>query len=183
MKNLIYLSLLVFASASLLTSCDKENHDNEEEVITNLNYVLTDTAGNTVAMSFEDLDGDGGNAPTITGGTLAANMTYTGALTLSNESETPAEDITVEIQEEDTDHQFFFASTVTGLSVAYADTDDNNNPVGLATTVTTGAAGTGTLTVTLLHEPDKSASGVATGDPSNAGGETDIELTFSVTVQ
>ena len=63
------------------------------------------------------------------------------------------------------------------------DTDSNNRPVGLASRVTTGAAGSGTLTITLLHEPDKAASGVADGDPSNAGGATDIEVTFDVTVQ
>ena len=34
-------------------------------------------------------------------------MTYSGTMTLLNESETPAEDITIEIQEEDDEHQFF----------------------------------------------------------------------------
>ena len=37
--------------------------------------------------------------------------------------------------------------------------------------------------MTLRHEPAKDASGVAAGDITNAGGETDIEVTFDVTVE
>jgi len=74
--------------------------------------------------------------------------------------------------------------------------DADGNPVGLSSTLTTGAAGSGTLTVTLRHEPMKSATGVtlrhepmksatgvADGDITNAGGETDIEIVFPVDVQ
>ncbi|HBK71516.1 MAG TPA: type 1 periplasmic binding fold superfamily protein, partial [Flavobacteriaceae bacterium] len=35
----------------------------------------------------------------------------------------------------------------------------------------------------LRHEPNKSASGVSDGDITNAGGETDIEVIFNITVQ
>jgi len=157
--------------------------ENEEEVITTLTMTLTPTSGDVVTLSFQDLDGDGANAPVITGGTLQANASYTGALELLNESESPAESITEEIAEEDAEHQFFFSSTVSGLSVAYTDTDGDGNPVGLSTTVTTGDAGAGNMTVILRHEPDKNADGVSGGDISNAGGETDIEVTFPITVQ
>ena len=121
--------------------------------------------------------------PSIINGTLAANTTYSGSLEFLNQSETPAEDITEEVAEEDDEHQVFYASTVAGLSVAYNDADDDNNPLGLATTLTTGDAGTGTMTITLRHEPNKSAAGVSDGDIANAGGETDIEVTFDVVVQ
>ena len=40
-----------------------------------------------VVLSFTDLDGDGGNAPVINGGTLQANTTYTGTIDLLNEAE------------------------------------------------------------------------------------------------
>ena len=157
---------------------------NEEEVITTLNYTLTPSGGGTaVTMTFQDLDGDGGDDPVITGGTLAPNTTYTGDLELLNETETPAEDITEEIEEEDADHQFFFTTTVAGLSVAYADMDDDGNPVGLESTVTTMASGSGEMTIILRHEPNKSGAGVAGGNITNAGGETDIEVTFNVDVQ
>ena len=65
----------------------------------------------------------------------------------------------------------------------YMDMDGNGNPIGLTTTVTTASAGSGAITITLRHEPDKTAAGVAGGDISNAGGETDIEVTFQVNVQ
>jgi len=184
-KNYLLFALML-TTALFFTSCgdDDPEIENEEEVITTLNYTLTPTAGGTaVVLSFVDLDGDGGDAPTITGGTLAANASYTGSMELLNEAESPAENITEEIEEEDEDHQFFFQTDIAGLSVAYTDQDSLMNPIGLSTTVTTGAAGSGELTVTLRHEPDKSASGVSGGDISNAGGETDIEIAFPIDVQ
>jgi hypothetical protein len=93
---------------------------------------------------------------------------------LLNESETPSEDVTEEIEEEDEDHQFFFqVSAALKLTHSYDDQDGNGNPVGLTNKITTGASSSGTLTLTLRHEADKSASGVAAGDITNAGGETD----------
>jgi len=136
-----------------------------------------------VTLSFEDLDGDGGAAPTITAGTLAANTTYTGTIVLLNESASPVDNITEEVEEEGVDHQFFFQSTVAGISVSYNDRDDNGNPIGLSNTLTTGDAASGAMTITLRHEPDKMATGVSGGDISNAGGETDIEVTFTIAVQ
>ena len=185
-KSLILTS--VFISLISIMSCSDDPEDpiieNEEEVITTLTYTLTPSeGGSAVVLSYQDLDGDGANEPTITNGTLSAETTYSGALTLLNETESPAESITEEIEEEDADHQFFFVTTVSGLSVAYADTDDDGNPVGLASTLTTGAAGSGNLTVTLKHEPDKSASGVSDGVITNAGGETDISVTWTITVE
>ena len=94
-----------------------------------------------------------------------------------------AGDITAEILEEDEDHQFFFKTNIAGLTVAYSDQDEDGNPVGLQSTATTTGTGNGTVTVILRHEPNKSATGVVNGDITNAGGETDIEVTFNVTVQ
>jgi len=186
MDNFKILFIALMAITLLTTSCgdDEVEIPIEEEVITTLNYTLTG-AGTTVTLSFQDLDGDGGNAPTITGGTLAANTTYSGSLELLNESNPDdVEDITEEIEEEDEEHQFFFQTTG-GISVTYdsEDVDADGNPIGLQNTLTTGAAGDGTVTVTLRHEPNKGGEGVADGDITNAGGETDIEVTFDVTVQ
>jgi len=181
------LSLLItlFSTILIFTACKKDPEEVvDEEVITTLRYTLTpDSGGTPVVLSFQDLDGDGGDAPIVMGGTLAANETYSGVMVLLNESESPAEDVTEEIEEDDDHHQFFFQSTLDGLSVSYDDEDGDGNPLGLKTNLSTGSAGSGQLTVTLRHEPNKSASGVADGNIENAGGETDIEVEFDIDVQ
>jgi len=181
-------SLLSFLLGAILiiTSCGKDDPviPDEEELITTLRYTLTPSDGGTpIQLSFVDLDGDGGDDPTIVGGTLKANETYSGVMILLNESESPSENITAEVSEEDTDHQFFFQTTVTGLSVVYADQDSDGNPLGLESTLTTGEAASGTLTVTLRHQPNKDAAGVSDGNIAEAGGETDIEVIFPINVE
>ncbi len=189
LKKINLLLVLGLVSVLFITSCKKDEPEdpiipNEEELITTLRYTLTPDGGGTdVVFTFQDLDGDGGDSPTITGGILDTNATYTGSLELLNELESPAEDITEEVQEEAEEHQFFFQTSANGLNITYDDADEDGNPIGISTIVTTNDVSTGTLTVTLRHEPNKDASGVSSGDISNAGGETDIEVTFNVEVQ
>lgn len=148
---------------------------------------MTPTTGTAVVMEFKDLDGDGGKNPTFTtSGPLKNGETYTGTLLVLNESQSPAEDITAEISAEDEDHQFFYEVTgnlAGNLAISYNDKDADNNPVGLKTTVKPSGVATGKLKVTLRHEPNKSASGVSAGSIANAGGVTDIEVTFDVEVK
>lgn len=183
----IFLGML--SAAFVFTACKDDEPDapiipNEEEVITTLSYTLVpDGGGDTVVLSFQDLDGDGGNAPIISDGVLQANTVYTGTLELLNELVDPTEDITEEVAEEADEHQFFFPTTIVGLDVDYGDMDADGNPIGIETTLSTLDTDSGTLTIILRHEPDKGAAGVADGDIANAGGETDIEVIFNVEVQ
>lgn len=184
-KNYLFIAI-AFVAAISFSSCDKDDPviENEEELITTLNYTLTPTDGGAaIVLTFQDLDGDGDMAPMVSSGILAAGKTYNGVLELLNEAESPSENITEEIEEEDEDHQFFFQTDIAGLVVAYDDTDADGNPVGLKTTVTTDAAASGSLTITLLHEPVKAADGVSDGELANAGGEVDIEVVFPIDVQ
>lgn len=182
-------TLTLFACFMLfLMSCEKDDPviPNEEEVITTLTYTLTPAGGGTpVVLTFQDLDGDGGGAPTITDDAiLQANSTYNGSVGLLNEAEDPAEDIGLEVLEESLEHQFFFQSSIQGLTIVYADVDElGMNPLGLESTLTTGGVGSGSITITLKHEPLKDAPGVSDGDISEAGGETDIAVTFPIDVQ
>ncbi len=184
--NYIFIGLSFFM---LILSCSKDQPQdpvipNEEEVITTLELTLTPTdSGNPVIFSFKDLDGDGGDAPTISGGTLRTNSTYTGYLQLLNELENPVGNISEEVEEEAEEHQFFFQSTISGMDINYDDTDANGNPIGLAINVSTNTADSGTLRIILKHEPDKFATDVSSGDITNAGGETDIEVTFPINVE
>lgn len=180
------IAFIPFVVAVMAVSCEKKDPviPNEEELITTLRYTLTPNGGgDEVILSFQDVDGDGGNAPIVSTDTIQANTLYTGQLELLNESVSPAEDITEEVMEESTEHQFFFTSSINDLVITYDDVDDDNNPLGVETNVSAGNAGTGTLTIILRHEPIKTASGVADGDITNAGGETDIEVQFNVVVQ
>lgn len=178
--------LALFALILGATSCEKDDPiiPNEEELITSVNFTLTPQDGGTsVLLSFQDLDGDGGSNPIITGGVLQAETTYEGSLQFFNEQEVPVDDITAEVREEDEEHQLFYQSDLPGLTIDYNDQDANGDPLGLITVITTAGPGTGNITVILRHEPDKSASGVSNGDITNAGGETDIQVSFPVEVQ
>ena len=85
--------------------------------------------------------------------------------------------------EEDLEHQVFFSTSVSGMTISYNDMDDDGNPLGLSSIVNTSTADNGTLTIILRHEPAKDADGVSDGDITNAGGETDIEVTFNIDVE
>nr|WP_273569098.1 type 1 periplasmic binding fold superfamily protein [Maribacter sp. Hal144] len=166
------------------TSCSDDDENpvpvDEEEVITTMTVTLTSSGNSTVTLQSQDLDGDGPNAPEITvSGNLAANATYSGSIELLNETETPAEDITEEVEEEDEEHQFFFSTGGSVTGATYSDQDGDGNPLGLSFELSTGEAGSGTLQITLRHEPKKPNDGTL----ADAGGETDIAQTFTVTVE
>jgi hypothetical protein len=172
----------LFLAAGLLSGCDKDEDEqptNEGELITTVTLTMQEVGTtNTVTATFRDPDGEGGNAPTkFDEIVLKPNAVYNTTITLLDESKTPAENISEEVEEEADDHQFFYTPT-TGLNVtvAYDDKDSKNLPVGLKTKTTTGAASTGKLKVTLKHQPGTKNNNIATG-------ETDVELDFTTKVQ
>lgn len=185
MKNLKLIALLVIP-VLFSTACDNDDAPvNEEEVITTVRVTLVG-GGQTIILESRDLDGDGPNAPVVTvSGNLTAGITYTGSTTFLNELESPAEDITVEVQEEGVEHQVFYQIAPSLGTVTYNSTniDANGNPIGLSFNLVAGNSGsTGTLIVTLRHDLNKSAAGVAGGDITNAGGSTDVAVSFPVAV-
>ncbi|WP_347374583.1 type 1 periplasmic binding fold superfamily protein [Aequorivita sp. Q41] len=184
MKKVKFLSAVVLVTL-LFTACSKDDDTpqpvNEEELITTMTVTLNpQISGTPITLQMKDLDGDGPNDPVITvSGSLTAGAVYDGSIVLLNETETPAANITLEVEEESTEHQFFY--TLGGgldLTTTYTNFDDNGNPLGTQFSLTAGAASSGTLTFTLRHEPTKPNTGLA-----DAGGETDIAATFNVTVQ
>lgn len=182
MKNLKSISILTLLLISI-SSCNNDDVAipvNEEEVITTVRVTLVG-GGSTIVLESKDLDGaDGPNDPVISiSGNIVAGTTYTGKTTFLNELVNPAEDITTEVEEEGNDHQIFYQLGSTLGTVTYDDVDANGNPIGIDFTLVTGNASSGNeLTVTLKHLPNKTASGVANGDITNAGGATDAEALF-----
>lgn len=197
MKTIKLLSLALLAG-TLLVGCSSDDNDpdpvNEEETITTMTATLVPQGGGTtVTLQSQDLDGDGPNAPTITvSGSLAENTVYDGTVVLLNETETPAENVNEEIEGEAAEHQFFFAANNSlNVTIAYSDDESDyvsdetgenftsTNPVGISFTVTTTDASTGTLAITLRHEPKKPNDGTL----ADAGGETDITQTFNIVIE
>ena len=181
------LLALFFISSLFMTSCSSDDDgggggENDEELITTVVLTLTNSSDATdvVTLTFTDLDGDGGMDPVYTPAvsTLTANTTYSGSIQLWNATENPPEDINEEIVDEADEHEFFYTSNA-GITITKTDTDGDGNPLGITTTVTTGAASSGNIAVILKHEPTKPNDNTAAG----AGGSTDAEVNYSVNVQ
>jgi hypothetical protein len=183
---------LIMATVVTLSSCSNDDNNdapvNEEELITTVTAIYTPVGGGTaITLQYKDLDGEGANAPVITvSGNFEKSKTYNGVLTFKNELTNPAEDITLEIIEEGVDHQVFYQTTGTVNAFSYgtatSNIDANGLPVGLQSVFTTTDAASGTLTITLRHQPVKNASNVASGDLTNASGSTDAEVSFPISV-
>jgi len=183
MKTIKILSLLIVAATTFIAcSSDDDTPEeiNEEETITTMTITLVpDGGGTTITLQSQDLDGDGPNAPVVTvSDDLSANTSYSGSVVFLNETESPAEDITEEVEEEDEEHQVIYIASGNISSITYDDADGNGNPVGLEFTIVTGSAGDATLSATLRHEPNKPNDGTLAG----AGGETDFTESFSLTI-
>jgi hypothetical protein len=184
MKTTKFFATAILAT-TLFVSCSSDDDTpeivNEEEVITTLTVTLVPSdGGETITLQTQDLDGDGPDDPEITvSGSLTPLITYTGSIVLLNETEDPAEDITEEVEEESDEHQFFYtASSDLNITTEYLNFDEDGNALGTEFELYTGAESTGTLTFTLRHEPTKPNSGL-----SDAGGETDVEATFDITIE
>jgi hypothetical protein len=182
-KTIVILTCI----ASIFLACSNDDDPvviNEEELITTVSATLIpENSGDTIILKSVDLDGDGPNAPVVSvSGNFASNTNYSVSLEILNETENPADDITLEILEEDDEHQFFYSFTNNIATATYKDQDANGNPVGVQFDLLTGPAATGSLTITLRHQPNKEANNVRAGDITNAGGETDVQVTFNLTI-
>ena len=173
------------------------DHDHEQEVFTTLTLTLTPQGGgDAVTATFRDADGEGGEAPTVDAPTLAANTTYDVTVTLLNETvdqDDEEYEIGNEIKAEAEEHQLFYTGSGVDSGLLtwmygdvesdYGDNTGDDLPVGLAGTLATGDAGSGQLTVTLKHQPPVNDTAVKSATSTIQDGETDIEVTYDVTVE
>ncbi|WP_242922018.1 hypothetical protein [Pontibacter liquoris] len=176
----LLMGSLTFAASSCGGSDDPKPIVEEQELITTVQLNLVPNGkGQNVTATFRDPDGVGGAAPTVDALNLAPNTTYTGAIVLLDESKTPAVDQTAEVSNESDEHEFFYEpSSGLKLTVQKTDLDKNNRPIGLQTTFTTTTTSSGTLRVTLKHQPNLKG---ATSDITK--GETDVQVDFPVVIQ
>lgn len=183
-KNFFLVAALIVLV--VFNSCKKEPEPvNEEELITTVVLSIQKSGSSTVQnFIFNDPDGDGGLTPTIDSIIIEKAADYNATITLLNNISTPADTISNEVLNEGDEHQFFYESTPSNVLSGFnylAPNDENGNPIGLQFDFETLNAGSaGSLRITLRHNPNKTATGVASGDITNAGGETDIEVDFPV---
>jgi hypothetical protein len=184
---------------------DGHDHNHENELITTVTLTFTSDAGDVVTASFSDPDGDGGASGTTDRIALAPETTYAVELTLLNELED--ENVTEEIAEEAEEHfVFLYGPSVTGpasmgdglvthefddVETDYAEnTVGDDLPVGISSIVTTGAAGSGTLSVLVRHLPPVNDAAQKTAELPDAfargeeiPGSNDVDVRFELTVE
>jgi hypothetical protein len=205
MKTTITTIAMLATLATAFTSCKKDKKTepeapappiNQGELITTMKVTLTDTITNVSATYvFSDLDGAGGNAATFGNGgadsviNITANKAYFTKILLLDESKSPVDTISNEVEEEGIDHMFFFngisptgtTSYITdlngGTTIKYLDSDANNRGIGLLTlwTAPLTPMPKEPLLIELKHQP-------SVKDGSYAPGETDIQVGFKLKV-
>lgn len=207
MKTTLTTVALLAMLATTFTACKKDKKDeptveaptppaNEEELITTMKIILHDTTTHTnTTYVFSDVDGAGGNPATFgnSGADSVVNITashvYKATILLLDESKSPADTISNEVQEEGADHLFFFNSIAptgtpysvnlsgSATNITYLDLDANNRGIGLSTlwTAPSMATNKSPLTIELKHQP-------SVKDGSYAPGETDIQVLFKLKV-
>lgn len=195
MKNLQKLPLYLFAALTMgFASCESEDpeKENEGEVITDvtLKFQEVDASNNPIgtAVSFKASDPQGiavGASPTIQTVNLTRGKKY--LMTIEVFNGIAKEDITKEILAEAAEHQFYFlgaAFTSNIMTIAYADA--GSIALGLRNLVTVSSSpGTNntSMRVVLRHDLNKSFTGANNPNFANfvqAGGETDLDITFPV---
>ncbi len=195
MKNLRKVSLYLVALLAFgFASCESDDptKENDGEVITDvtLKFQELDASNALVGsvLSFKASDPQGievGKTPTIQSISLAKGKKYQMTIEVTNAIK--GEDITQEILTEAAAHQFFFLGQVfesSFFSIQYADA--GGVALGLKTIVTVSSS-TGTnnsnMRVVLRHDLNKSFPGASSPTFANfaqAGGETDLDITFPV---
>ncbi|MBR9860818.1 hypothetical protein GYB22_08735 [bacterium] len=181
MKQII-LSLTSLFIILSISSCKEDivdpPVDNEQEVITTVHLIFTDSASSAVdTFSFMDADGPGGADPTIDSILLNSNSTYfVEAQFLNEQDPNDVEDITEEILEEGADHHICFDGIVNlNVDVSSDPADNNGFPVPVNSTWRTSTSETGSFTLLLKHKEGHSHQDCNEG-------ETDVEVSFNTKI-
>ncbi len=198
MKSSILLSSLLLAGMLFVQGCGDDDVppvENIEEEITQVILTFTNVqdANDVITAEWLDADGEGGNPPVIDDVVLPANNGYELSISFFNTLENPPENISDEVEEEAEEHMIFFAFSESVFqdpagtgnvdsrsgAVNYNDSDSNGLPLGLSTDwVTSDVAAAGTLRIVLKHQP-----GIKSETSTAADGESDVDVSFNVTVE
>ncbi len=180
----LFPALLIFLIS--LTACKEDDPapEIERQEITNLRLLLMSSGmAEPIMLTYEDLDGPGGDPPVIEGGSIAANTIYFGSLEVENQNTQPAENIVTQIQQNPIEYQVFYRALGLDIEFIYADQDGNGFPLGLFVAVNSGTAGSGEVNISLVRSPNKAAMGVEDGIIDNAGGQIQVQATFPLEIK
>ncbi len=189
MKNLKKIILLLIASSVIVSihSCkdhdddhDHDDHDHENELITTIKLTFTNTISSSKHTFAWRQPNGVGTAITVDTIKLPVDSSYNVSVSVLDESKNPAEDVTEEIRELDTEHQFFYTSTTDRLVISNRDNDAKGLPLGLTFTAQTSSSGNvlGSLRAVLKHYTEAAPK---SNDPQ--AGSTDADVTFPVRIE
>lgn len=176
-----WLITLIIVSALSFAACDQDNTSaavNEPETITTVTLSIYDQeAQNSFFATYTDPDGPGGEAATVEPISFEAGKAYQLLVLFYDDSGQEEVSMNAQLEYERLDHQVCFTTTGVVPEPLPQDFDENGNPVGKENFFGPKEAGSGSLQVTLLHQPDKAAT-----DPC-ASGIVDVQtLAFPVTI-
>jgi hypothetical protein len=134
---------LAFIATTLIFSACKEDHidptkpkdNNAQELITTVvlnGYNANNPTANQFSVKWEDVDGDGGNSPTIDTLTLDSGINYRAQVLMIDKTKTPYDTISNEVILEGADHQMFYTlsdNLTSKLNFERLDMDSNNPPL------------------------------------------------------
>lgn len=178
--------VLFFILFSLNFSCKKDEvvPTDDNELITTVDLTFTDSNKKVSTFSFQDKDGDAKTPPEkFDKIVLDKNMSYSLEINVYDETKNPKSNITEQIKLESDVHLFVFKIDPASLfSLKAMDKDKNGLPIGLMSSGSTqNAAGTGKLNLILKHQPPINGKAVKTGN--EAGGSSDIDLIFDLSIK
>ena len=181
--KLFFMSML---SLALVTSCSDDDAPApivDQELITNVNVIFTPSDSANEVVTLSAISADGIVAPNLNvTGDFVSGETYNATITITDEIN--EENILEEIVEEKDEHFFEYSINSIDFTSMTRSADDevrsDGVKLGLNTTWVAGAAGSGTITVRLIHEPTSVSD--ADGFGSASGGENDFNNTWNVTI-
>ncbi|NDC77598.1 MAG: hypothetical protein EBZ67_06980 [Chitinophagia bacterium] len=174
MRHTYGILLLLGVSAGIL-SCKKAsnpNDENEHEAINKVELSFSRPGAAVATFVMEDPDGDGGNPPSrIDTIRLLSNQTYTLNVRILNIVSGRETDLTPSIIAQGKAHELYFIPSGLNLSVTKTDKDAAGYPVGVTSTWTVGAAGTGSVQLKLMHK-----AGIKGPNDAPTVGHTDLQV-------
>jgi hypothetical protein len=188
-------TIVVLGFTLSIAACSKKeenvNTQTQQEVLTTLTLRFTDLADTNLkyAYSFRTNDGAAfGRLQKLDTVKLLANKNYRMAVDVLDESKQTIVNQTEEINELSNEHQFFYFTSPNGLlnfNTSTFNKDNLGKQLGteVAQIASKSSTGNGSLRVILRHLPNKDGVGVAANDTLNAGGETDIAVTYPLIIQ